>query len=61
MENESGKIYLGHYRGQVSPNIKDHASPVLDKKDEDAWKTLDRVGLPEDLVKIRAERIKKHN
>jgi hypothetical protein len=60
MENKSSKIYLGHYKGKVSSTVKDRVNdPYLNKKDEEAWETLDRVGLPEELLKIRAERMKK--
>jgi hypothetical protein len=60
MKNNMAKIYLGHYKGKVSSRVKDRANdPYLNKKDQEAWKTLERVGLPEELVKIRAERMKK--
>jgi len=60
MENSGSKIYLGSYKGKVSTKVKDHANdPYLVKKAEEAWRTLERVGLPEELVKIRAARMKK--
>jgi predicted N-formylglutamate amidohydrolase len=60
MENKSVKIYLGSYEGKVSAKVKDRGNdPYFVKKAEDAWKTLDRVGLPQELVEIRNKRIKK--
>lgn len=60
MENKSAKIYLGSYKGKVSSKIKERTNDAyLDKKAEEAWETLRRVGLPQELVKIREERMKK--
>lgn len=60
MENKSAKIYLGNYRGKVSATLKDRGNdPYFVKKAEEAWETLEEVGLPKELLKIRDERMKK--
>ncbi|MDR6783765.1 hypothetical protein ABIE26_002846 [Pedobacter africanus] len=60
MENKDAKIYLGNYRGKISTKVKDHPNDLyLSRKAEEAWKTLEKVGLPEELLKIRTERMKK--
>ncbi|WP_316819322.1 hypothetical protein [Pedobacter nyackensis] len=59
MKNKTDKIYLGSYEGKVSLKIKERTDdPYLNKKTEEAWETLRRVGLPHELVKIREERMK---
>lgn len=62
MKNKSAKIYLGDYKGQVSSEVKDRGNdPYFVKKAEQAFETLNRVGLPKDLLEIRTERMKKED
>lgn len=44
----------------INDNIRDHSNdPFIVKKNEEARKTVEKHGLPAELLKIQAERTKK--
>lgn len=60
MKPRLAKMFLGHYIGKVSEKVKDRSNdPYFIRKADDAAEYVRKHGLPEEALKIQAERTKK--
>lgn len=54
------KLLMGQVKIKVDPNMRDHSNdPFVLRKNEMARKSIEKYGLPPQLLKIQAERMKK--
>jgi hypothetical protein len=59
MKTSFNNISSGVLKIKVNPNMKDHSNdPYIVKKADHAAKMVAKYGLPAELVKLQAERLK---